>query len=50
MTPPGMAYGRTPLLRSMAALSKEGARLCKNLGYDIGGVQPNIGLEQASEP
>ena len=37
---------KTPLLRSMTALSKEGARLCKNLGYNIGGVQPNIGLEQ----
>ena len=37
---------KTPLLRSMAALSKEGVRLCKNLGYDIGAVNPNIGLEQ----
>ena len=37
---------KTPLMRSMAALSKEGVRLCKNLGYDIGAVNPNIGLEQ----
>jgi glutamine synthetase len=43
----GMALDeKTPLLRSMAALSKEGSRLCKNLGYDISSVQPNIGLEQ----
>ena len=37
---------KTPLLRSMHALSKEAARLCKNLGYEIGGAFPNIGLEQ----
>ena len=37
---------KTPLMRSMAALSKEGVRLCKNLGLDVSGVSPNIGLEQ----
>jgi len=37
---------KTPLLRSMDALSKETTRLCKLLGYDIGGAFPNIGLEQ----
>jgi glutamine synthetase len=37
---------KTPLLRSMNALSVETTRLCKNLGYDIGGAVPNIGLEQ----
>jgi len=37
---------KTPLLRSMTALSNEGTRLLKNLGYTVGGVQPNIGLEQ----
>jgi len=37
---------KTPLMRSMAALSKEGSRLCKNLGFDVNAVQPNIGLEQ----
>lgn len=26
---------KTPLLRSMEALSKEATRLCKNLGYDV---------------
>jgi glutamine synthetase len=37
---------KTPLLRSMRALSEQGTRLCKNLGYNVGGCQPNIGLEQ----
>jgi len=37
---------KTPLHRSMTALDKETKRLCKNLGYDIPGAQPNIGLEQ----
>jgi len=37
---------KTPLLRSMQALSKEGTRLLKLLGYDVGSVFPNIGLEQ----
>jgi len=37
---------KTPLLRSMRALSEETTRLCKNLGYNIGGAFPNIGLEQ----
>ena len=30
----------------MRAVSDEGVRLLKNLGYSVGGVQPNIGLEQ----
>ena len=30
----------------MAALSREGARLCANLGYAVGGCEPQIGLEQ----
>jgi len=37
---------KTPLLRSMDALSRETSRLCKNMGYEISGAQPNIGLEQ----
>jgi len=37
---------KTPLLRSMDALSKETKRLCGHLGYEIGGAYPNIGLEQ----
>ena len=37
---------KTPLHRAMTTLNKETTRLCKNLGYDISGAQPNIGLEQ----
>jgi len=37
---------KTPLLRSMDALNKEGKRLMKALGYNVPGVVPNIGLEQ----
>ena len=37
---------KTPLLRAEQAMSKEGARLLKNLGYNVKGVQSNIGLEQ----
>jgi len=37
---------KTPLLRSMDALNKEGKRLLKALGYTATGVVPNIGLEQ----
>jgi glutamine synthetase len=39
---------KTPLLRSNAALSKQGKRLLKHLGLDIGDreVVSNIGLEQ----
>jgi glutamine synthetase len=37
---------KTPLLRSMKAVSDEGCRLLKHLGYNVGSVQPNIGLEQ----
>lgn len=37
---------KTPLLRSVDALSKEGSRLLKLLGYDVPGLQSNIGLEQ----
>ena len=37
---------KTPLLRSMQAVSREGTRLLKHLGYEVEGVQPNIGLEQ----
>jgi len=37
---------KTPLLRSMKAVSIEGQRLLKHLGYNVSGVQPNIGLEQ----
>lgn len=37
---------KTPLLRASDALSKEGARLLKLLGYNVNGVVANIGLEQ----
>ena len=37
---------KTPLLRSMAALSREASRLCTNLGFDVASCVPNIGLEQ----
>jgi len=37
---------KTPLHRAMTALNTETKRLCKNLGYDIPGAVPNIGLEQ----
>merc|ERR1711990_1192578 len=37
---------KTPLLRAMKAVDDETTRLLKLLGYSVGGVQPNIGLEQ----
>jgi glutamine synthetase len=37
---------KTPLLRASDALSNEGSRLCKLLGYDTDSVTANIGLEQ----
>ena len=37
---------KTPLLRSMRAVSEEGSRLLGHLGYKVKSVQPNIGLEQ----
>ena len=37
---------KTPLLRSMRAVSDEACRLLKHLGLDAKKVQPNIGLEQ----
>lgn len=37
---------KTPLLRSTDALSKQGVRLLKLLGYSANSVQVNIGLEQ----
>merc|ERR1719223_1759832 len=37
---------KTPLLRANEALSKEGKRLMKALGYEFDGLQANIGLEQ----
>jgi glutamine synthetase len=37
---------KTPLLRSMRAVSDEGVRLLKHLGMEVKGLQPNIGLEQ----
>jgi glutamine synthetase len=37
---------KTPLLRSVEALSREGTRLLKLLGYEVSGLQSNIGLEQ----
>jgi glutamine synthetase len=37
---------KTPLLRSQDALSREGTRLLKLLGYNVKGLQTNIGLEQ----
>jgi glutamine synthetase len=40
---------KTPLLRSNAALNKQGSRLLKHLGLDVaskGGLVANIGLEQ----
>jgi glutamine synthetase len=37
---------KIPLLRSCEAISREGVRLLKNLGYNTKGVIPNIGLEQ----
>lgn len=37
---------KTPLLRAMQAISREGSRLLKHLGYSVDGVLPNIGLEQ----
>ncbi|KAG8468248.1 hypothetical protein KFE25_013331 [Diacronema lutheri] len=37
---------KTPLLRSSEAMSREGTRLLKLLGYNVAGIQSNIGLEQ----
>ena len=37
---------KTPLLRSNDAMSREGVRLLKLLGYDVKSLQSNIGLEQ----
>ena len=37
---------KTPLLRSMDAVSKAGSRLLSKLGYQCGTVLPMIGLEQ----
>ena len=37
---------KTPLLRSMDAVSKAGCRLLSTLGYECGSVAPMIGLEQ----
>jgi len=37
---------KTPLLRSNDALSREGSRLLKLLGFEVEGLQSNIGLEQ----
>jgi len=37
---------KTPLLRSMQAVSNEGTRLLKHLGVTASSVVPNIGLEQ----
>jgi glutamine synthetase len=37
---------KTPLLRSVDALSRESKRLCGLLGWKIDGAGPNIGLEQ----
>ncbi|KAJ1640026.1 glutamine synthetase type III N terminal-domain-containing protein [Pavlovales sp. CCMP2436] len=39
---------KTPLLRSSQAMSKQGARLLKALGYNVTGIQSNIGLEQVT--
>jgi len=37
---------KTPLLRSVEAMSKEGKRLLKHLGMETSGLVNNIGLEQ----
>jgi glutamine synthetase len=37
---------KTPLLRAQDALSREGTRLLKLLGWNVKGLQTNIGLEQ----
>jgi len=37
---------KTPLLRSVDAMSREGTRLLRLLGYEVSGLQSNIGLEQ----
>jgi glutamine synthetase len=37
---------KTPLLRSVEAMNREGKRLLKLLGYEVSGLQSNIGLEQ----
>ena len=37
---------KTPLLRSVDALNREGVRLLKLLGYEATGLGSNIGLEQ----
>mmetsp|Transcript_26999 Transcript_26999/g.65593 ORF Transcript_26999/g.65593 Transcript_26999/m.65593 type:complete len:706 (-) Transcript_26999:270-2387(-) len=37
---------KTPLLRSVDALNREGTRLLSLMGWDVPGLQSNIGLEQ----
>mmetsp|Transcript_4324 Transcript_4324/g.6121 ORF Transcript_4324/g.6121 Transcript_4324/m.6121 type:complete len:714 (+) Transcript_4324:72-2213(+) len=37
---------KTPLLRSVGAMDEHGTRLLKLMGYDVPGIQSNIGLEQ----
>lgn len=37
---------KTPLLRATDALSREGVRLLRLLGYNVNSLRPNIGLEQ----
>eukprot|EP01040_Poterioochromonas_malhamensis_P006851 gene6851-7387_t len=37
---------KTPLLRAVDAMSREGTRLLKLLGWNVKGLQSNIGLEQ----
>ncbi|KAJ8600195.1 hypothetical protein CTAYLR_001984 [Chrysophaeum taylorii] len=37
---------KTPLLRSVDALNANGTKLLKLLGYEVSGIQTNIGLEQ----
>mmetsp|Transcript_30682 Transcript_30682/g.42876 ORF Transcript_30682/g.42876 Transcript_30682/m.42876 type:complete len:708 (+) Transcript_30682:3-2126(+) len=37
---------KTPLLRSVDAMNREGTRLLSLMGWDVPGLQSNIGLEQ----
>jgi len=37
---------KIPAMRSVEALNKQGTRLLKLLGYEVPGIQTNIGLEQ----
>ena len=37
---------KTPLLKAMKAVSTQGKRLLGKMGYEVGGIIPNIGLEQ----